>query len=60
MPGVGYVVSSKSPSISAMALSWSLIYSSPQIDYFNQRRIIAEAQKDRLSRVNEQSHVVKK
>ena len=24
-----------------------------QIDYFNQRRVIAEAQKDRLSRVNQ-------
>ena len=62
--GAGYVVSFKSPSISVIGpilVSW--IYSSPfstQIDYFNQRRIIAEAQKDRLSRVSEQSHVVKK
>jgi len=31
-----------------------------QIEYFNQRRVIAEAQKDRLARVNEQSQSSKK
>jgi hypothetical protein len=37
-----------------------LVSITTQIDYFNQRRIIAAAQKDRLSRVSEQSHVMKK
>ncbi|KAF8963103.1 cytochrome oxidase c subunit VIb-domain-containing protein [Flammula alnicola] len=30
------------------------------IDYFNQRRVIAEAQKDRLARANEQAQSAKK
>ncbi|KAF5326989.1 hypothetical protein D9619_005029 [Psilocybe cf. subviscida] len=30
------------------------------IDYFNQRRVIAEAQKDRLARTNEQMQTAKK
>jgi hypothetical protein len=32
-----------------------LISTTTQIDYFNQRRIIGEAQKDRLARANAQS-----
>jgi cytochrome c oxidase assembly factor 6 len=31
-----------------------------QIDYFNQRRVIAEAQKDRLARTNEPLQTAKK
>ncbi|PPQ83977.1 hypothetical protein CVT25_000523 [Psilocybe cyanescens] len=30
------------------------------IEYFNQRRVIAEAQKDRLARANEQAQAAKK